>query len=86
MDIMQDLKDHGDEVCFISHYTAIIEDYSCVKPVVLGYSPLYWLIDYLYVHVIHRKNPCIPLWHIWYADEKDIPVFYTTRHHCGRNL
>lgn len=57
MDIMQDLKEHGHQICFISHYTAIIEDYSCVKPVVLGYSRLYRVIDYLYMHVLHRKNP-----------------------------
>ena len=57
MDIMQDLKEHGHQICFISHYTAIIEDYSCVEPVVLGYSRLYRVIDYLYMHVLHRKNP-----------------------------
>ena len=57
MDIMKGLIEHGHEVCFISHYTAIIEDYSYVKPIVLGYSPLYRLIDFLYVKVIHRKDP-----------------------------
>lgn len=57
MDIMKGLIEHGHEVCFISHYTAIIEDYSYVKPIVLGYSPLYRLLDFLYVKVIHRKNP-----------------------------
>lgn len=57
MDIMKGLIEHGHEVCFISHYAAIIEDYSYVMPIVLGYSRLYRLLDYLYVHVIHRKNP-----------------------------
>lgn len=57
MDIMKGLVEHGHEVCFISHYAAIIEDYSYVTPVVLGYSRLYQFLDYLYVHVIHRKNP-----------------------------
>lgn len=56
-DIMKGLVEHGHEVCFISHYAAIIEDYSYVTPIVLGYSRLYQLLDYLYVHVIHRKNP-----------------------------
>lgn len=56
-DIMKGLTEHGHEVCFISHYAAIIEDYSYVKPVVLGYSRLYQILDYLYVHVIHRKRP-----------------------------
>lgn len=57
MDIMKGLIEHGHEVCFISHYTAIIEDYSYVTPIVLGYSRLYQLLDYLYVNVIHRKDP-----------------------------
>lgn len=57
MDIMKGLIEHGHEVCFISHYTAIIEDYSYVEPIVLGYSPLYRLFDFLYVKVIHRKRP-----------------------------
>lgn len=57
MDIMKGLIEHGHEVCFISHYAAIIEDYSYVTPIVLGYSRLYQLLDYLYVHVIHRKKP-----------------------------
>ena len=56
-DIMKGLVERGHEVCFISHYKAIIEDYSYVEPIVLGYSPLYQLIDFLYVKVIHRKNP-----------------------------
>ena len=57
MDIMKGLTKNGHEVCFISHYAAVIEDYSCVTPIVLGYSRLYRLIDFLYVKVIHRKDP-----------------------------
>lgn len=57
MDIMKGLIEHGHEVCFISHYAAIIEDYSYVTPIVLGYSRLYQLLDYLYVKVIHRRDP-----------------------------
>lgn len=57
MDIMKGLIEHGHEVCFISHYAAIIEDYSYVTPIVLGYSKLYQFIDWLYVKVIHRKDP-----------------------------
>ncbi len=57
MDIMKGLTEHGHEVCFISHYAAMIEDYSYVTPVVLGYSRLYQILDYLYVNVIHRKKP-----------------------------
>lgn len=56
-DIMKGMIEHGHEVCFISHYSAIIEDYSYVTPIVLGYSRLYKVFDYLYMNVIHRKNP-----------------------------
>ncbi len=56
-DIMKGLIEHGHEVCFISHYAAVIEDYSYVTPIVLGYSTLYRLIDFLYVKVIHRRRP-----------------------------
>lgn len=57
MDIMKGLVEHGHEVRFISHYAAIIEDYSYVTPIVLGYSPLYKVFDFLYMRVIHRKDP-----------------------------
>lgn len=48
--------ERGDTVTFISYYTAIIEDYTYVKPIVLGFSPLYYLIDYLYVNVFRRND------------------------------
>lgn len=54
---MKGMIEHGHEVCFISHYSAIIEDYSYVTPIVLGYSRLYKIFDYLYMNVIHRKDP-----------------------------
>lgn len=57
MDVMKGLTERGHEVRFISHYAAVIEDYSSVTPIVLGYSRLYRLIDFLYVRVIHRKDP-----------------------------
>lgn len=57
MDIMKGLVERGDEVRFISHYAALIEDYSYVTPIVLGYSRLYQILDFLYVKVIRRKDP-----------------------------
>lgn len=57
MNIMKGLIERGDEVCFISHYRAIIEDYSYVEPIILGYSPLYRLIDFVYMKILHRKDP-----------------------------
>lgn len=48
--------DRGDEVLFVSYYAAIIEDYSYIKPIVLGFSPIFNLIDKFYVEVLHRKD------------------------------
>ncbi len=57
MDIMKGLVEHGHKVRFISHYAAAIEDYSYVTPIVLGYSKLYQVFDFLYMKVFHRKDP-----------------------------
>lgn len=56
VNIMKGLIEQGNEVCFISHYQGKTEDYSDVRPVVLGYSIFYQLIDFLYVKVIRRKD------------------------------
>lgn len=56
MAVMKGLREHGHEVCFISHYTAIIEDYDCVQPIVLGYALWYRAFDWLYVNVLHRRD------------------------------
>lgn len=56
-EIVKGWIERGDDVNFISYYTAVIEDYSCIKPIVLGYSPLYYPIDYLYVNLIKRNDP-----------------------------
>lgn len=49
--------ERGDKVTFISYYTAIIEDYTYVKPIVLGFSKWYYPIDWLYVNVLRRHDP-----------------------------
>lgn len=54
--IMKGLVEHGHEVCFVSHYQGKIEDYSYVTPVVAGYSGLFSAINWIYVHILHRKN------------------------------
>jgi len=61
MSILKGLVERGHEVCFISHYQGLTEDYSYVKPVVLGYSSLYRMIDFLYVKVIRRKDGVLHL-------------------------
>lgn len=55
--IMKGWKEHGDEVCFLSQYAGKIEDYTYVKPVVMGYSPVFMLFYRLYVNVLARNNP-----------------------------
>lgn len=47
--------EHGDEVKFISYYTSTIEDYSLLKPIVLGFSPVYEWFDKIYMN-LHRGN------------------------------
>lgn len=55
--IVKGWKEHGDEVLFCSQYAGRIEDYTYVKPVVIGYSALYRMFDYIYVHFLARNNP-----------------------------
>lgn len=55
-EIMKGWLSRGDEICFLAHYAGKLEDYSVVKPSVVGYSKLFLLIDYFYVHVIGRKK------------------------------
>ncbi len=54
--IMKGLKEHGHEVCFISHYAGRIEDYSYVTPIVAGYSKLFLLFEKFYTKVLKRKD------------------------------
>lgn len=55
-DVVSGWLNRGDEVIFISYYTSIIEDYSELRPVVLGFSPLYYVFDKFYVNILHRNN------------------------------
>lgn len=50
--IMKGWKENGHEICFISQYAGRIEDYTYVRPIVLGYGAVFRVIDYLYVHMI----------------------------------
>lgn len=54
--IMKGWLSQGDEVCFLAHYAGKLEDYSVIRPDVVGYSVLFRMIDYLYVHVIGRNK------------------------------
>lgn len=55
--IMKGWIENGHEVRFISQYAGKIEDYSYVKPVIAGYSKIYKLFDYMYVHFLKRNDP-----------------------------
>lgn len=54
--IMKELREHGHEVCFVSHYQGKLEDYAYVTPVVAGYSKVFSAINWLYVNLLQRKN------------------------------
>lgn len=54
--IMKGLVEHGHEVCFVSHYQGKLEDYAYVTPVVAGYSKLFDAVNWIYVHILQRKN------------------------------
>lgn len=55
--IMKGWVENGHEIRFLSQYAGKIEDYTYVKPIVVGYSRFFRLIDYIYVHILFRKNP-----------------------------
>ena len=54
--IMKGLLEHGHEVCFISHYSGKIEDYTYVTPVVAGYSKFFLVFEKLYTKVLKRND------------------------------
>ena len=54
--IMKNLIENGHEVCFLSHYQGRIEDYSAIRPVILGYSKLFSLWESFYVKILHRNS------------------------------
>ena len=77
----------GDEVVFISYYMATIEDYSELKPVVLGFSFWYKIFDKIYVDIIHKNEvyangfkinygfpPLLKLWKVIHQWKPDIVI------------
>ena len=55
--IMKGWIENGHEVRFLSHARGSIEDYSYIKPIVLGYSKVYEAILWIYVNIFKRKDP-----------------------------
>lgn len=54
--IMKGWKENGHEICFISQFAGKIEDYTYVRPMVLGYGRLFRLIDRFYVNVLFKNK------------------------------
>ena len=54
--IMKGWKENGHEICFISQFAGKIEDYTYVKPIVLGYGALFRAFDWFYINVLFRKK------------------------------
>lgn len=87
--IMKGWIEHGAEVCFLSQYAGKLEDYSEVKPVVIGYSTIFNLFYYLYVHVFKRKHEYAvnmrlkygfpPVWKLLHAMNNFSPDVVITR-------
>lgn len=87
--IMKGWLDQGDEVCFLSQYAGKLEDYSVVTPQIIGYSLLFKLIHYLYVHIINRRQEYAvnirlkcglpPVWKLFHAMKKFKPDVVITR-------
>lgn len=55
--IMKGWVENGHEVRFLSQYAGKVEDYTYVKPIVVGYSRLFTAFDYIYIHFLRRKDP-----------------------------
>lgn len=55
--IMKGWKENGHEIRFLSQYAGKIEDYTYVKPIVVGYSRLFQAFDHIYIHFLKKKDP-----------------------------
>ena len=53
---MRGWKKNGDELKFISYYTAPIEDYTDMQPVSLGFAGWYQAFYHFYAEVLHRNR------------------------------
>lgn len=54
---MKGWKENGHEVRFLSQYAGKVEDYTYVKPIVVGYSAVFRAFDHFYVHFLKRNDP-----------------------------
>lgn len=56
-DIVKGWIEQGDQVTFVTYYKAPIEDYTDIQPIVLGFSPLYYVVDWVYMNIIKKNDP-----------------------------
>lgn len=55
--IVKGWVENGDDVQFISYYRSPIEDYSVLQPIVFGFSPLFYPLNWIYMNIIKRNDP-----------------------------
>ena len=55
--IMKGWLENGHDVCVLSQFAGEIEDYTDIKPIIIGYSGLYKVFHYVWVNLIRRKHP-----------------------------
>ena len=54
--VMEGWKSAGDEVCFLAHYAGKTEDYSAIRPEIIGYSRLFLLLQAVYLRLAGKKS------------------------------
>lgn len=65
--IMKGWVQHGDEVFFLSQYIGKSEDYSTIIPEVIGYSKIFEVINFAYIHLVKRRDPYRGDWKLRYG-------------------
>jgi glycosyltransferase involved in cell wall biosynthesis len=53
---MKGWRENGHEVRFLSHYRGKTEDYAEVQPLVVGYSRIFMLADFIWMKIIRRHD------------------------------
>lgn len=76
VDLVKGWIDRGNEVTFVSYYKVLIEDYKHLEPVVLGYSPIFYLLDWIYVNIIKRGDIESAVFRINYGIPPIIKLFF----------
>lgn len=54
--VMEGWKSTGNEVCFLAHYAGKTEDYSVIRPEIIGYSRLFLLLQAVYLRLAGKRS------------------------------